>query len=626
MSQESASTEAYSLTEHVNTAQQRKRPRIESDSESIATTVAMADADGDIEEGREERGAIDPLGQRGRPLFGIGRHHFTQKKTYTFAKHFYFKIYANDWKRFGPGTENGSVKLAGFMSVIPWSALCMYISPDEYLEMVRSCNYAKIKETKFDLNFKSVRTPFDANSTDVAEANGNLNFQLCRWDNLEMMLPFAVGDIPYASDATQPRFYKTNAELINRLYGVSLLNLPENPENQRLPATMRERGLDERPIWSFHGGAGAHNGPETATGVEIDVQRYIASLPVGQYVTDCVNTNLVKNSPDGYSFTKVYRPKNGLITFAPSGFNPFNADLPQGLTFINHKTRMGDNRASTNPLVIQSNFNAQYIASAPTVNIAKTLAPDDPEANFIDDHSSAETWIINGPNPNYVKAPVTIDQDPTVHRNLGEVFPYENKNDNTPANKWKLLRDVTPEVFPDQTGFGYQADMFSYTTAYIENYQMYTSRNDPPIHHLPSMLIGAIPKTNRDNTIVNATFEFECRTQITIEAQEKHNVYMNMATQLVSNDDVASGTGVQQGEPLDPNFNDTRNYMQYRWQTNEVDVCLADNKYWNKSYGLAGKPQFEPYPYSWLLMSGSNSPLKTVVKKEKKKPYVKPKK
>jgi len=39
-----------------------------------------------------------------------------------------------------------------------------------------------------------------------------------------------------------------------------------------------------------------------------------------------------------------------------------------------------------------------------------------------------------------------------------------------------------------------------------------------------------------------------------------------------------------------------------RWQHNEKDVSLRDNKYWCGDYGLAGKPVFRQYPLDVPLM------------------------
>lgn len=79
------------------------------------------------------------------------------KWTKHYTKSFYVKIYANDWIPYQGQTANEH-NIIGFMTVIPWQALCMYLSPNEYLDIVRNNAYCKIGQSNFQLEFKAVST------------------------------------------------------------------------------------------------------------------------------------------------------------------------------------------------------------------------------------------------------------------------------------------------------------------------------------------------------------------------------------------------------------------------------------------------------------------------------------
>lgn len=543
------------------------------------------------------------------------------KTHHTFTKSFYFKIYANDWQRFFNGTN--TVGVAGFMTIIPYQALCMYISPNEYVELIRNSSYCKIKDSDFELEFKAVRTPFDANSTDLAEANGNLQFEIQRWDGLETMLPFSTVDIPYGADA--PVFNTSYAELIGRLYGSKSMYL--STATDPWPATMRERGLSWRPYWDFN-----QNTAPTAYGTMYQtVNTFISTLPIGEFVTERLNTNQCKMG-EGYCFSKQYKPKNGLITMASSAYSkPGPLAAIGSRTLINQKIRMHDWVPYTDPVTrgspqYQALYPQDYTVSGEVTKttdfFTKNIQHEEEDIAIPIDTTQAVSAYGPALAPNYRTAPCAL----TANEPPVDVGPYFS-NATNPFGVWKadtlhqidkVTKNLTTEganalidvafdnvqlgVTNDNFQFGYNNDMAYYTVANLENYNLFTSRNDPPIHHMPSMMLGAIPKTTKQgDTIVNATLEFECRTRITVECSQAHPTYMNLAYAPVAEQGYSVGY-------MDPHVAGLANpadvVFKTRWQHNEKDVGLADNnKYWNHSYGLAGKPLFNYLPFDTPMLA-----------------------
>jgi len=535
--------------------------------------------------GRAGSGSSSGGGSRGMHIFSPNRpmkQLHTSKHTYT--KHFYFKIYANDWQTYvtSTGTPEQQTDIVGFMSWIPWQALCMYLSPNEYMRIVRDCSYAKVVDSKFQLEFKAVRTPFDTNSTDQAEANGNLQFEINRWDGLEKMLPFETVDVPFGGT---PERYSTHIELITRLYGEGAFSQRPAAASTAWPATMRERGLTYRPSWRF----GA-SGNQTAFGTMYrDVNRAICALPVGEYVTERLNTNAVKMG-EGYCFNRTYKPKNGIIASASTAYSAPRNSQPTSSTRINIKERMKD--SATAPANQDA---AQYEALFP--NFTSALG----EASHIDpENFRSQSALQVGDGGSFIKSAASGVEFEGSGYPLNMKFGINGAT--TDRNYvWNTAAGFTQEpvitsasVDKDNVGYGYNNFMAWYAMADLENYSMFTSRNDPPIHHMPSMLIGAVPKTNKDNTIVNATLEFECTTSITIESQCVDPTYIQSTYVQVPEAGYALGFVDSYNFP---NTTDGYNYLfGGKWMHNETDVMLRDPKYWNHNYARAGKPLFEPLP------------------------------
>nr|WQF02863.1 MAG: structural protein [Bee densovirus 5] len=500
-------------------------------------------------------------------------------QTHTFTKHFYVKIYANDWHRFIPGNEPGTTSLVGFMTVIPYQALCMYISPQEYLEIVRNNSYCKIEDSNFQLEFKAVRTPFDTNSSDQAEANGNLQFEIQRWDGLEKVLPFDTIDIQGVTVPGETPTYtepKSYIELINRLYGLSFNDT--NTLDYNFPATMRERGLSYRPRWKFNATPG-----NTSVGpLYRPINRYISSIPIGEYVTDSLNTNQAKMG-EGYCFNKSYKPKNGILAMASSAYDPQNFIRP-GATQINIKNRMVDELA-TNAVSIPD---CQYITVWNQSN-TDVVGPND---QFKTVGVTCGSFLTNDNQKIQLRVPAIGDNTGTCPTTEDVKLRYELTapllSQYIDSNGTKALTNVN-----DCVGFGFENSLSYYTTANLENYQSFTSNNERPLHHMPSMMIGAIPKTNKNNTIVNATLEFEIRTSITIKCSSVHPTYMNMAIDTLGE----AGAELTFVDPMFRNaLNPFENVYGGKWFHNEKDVLLREPKLWHLNYGRAAKPKFTGLP------------------------------
>lgn len=532
------------------------------------------------------------------------------KYTKTFTKHFYFKIYANDWS---VTPDSTGTRVQGFMTYIPYQALCMYLAPEEYMKLVRDSNYCKIKEAKCQVEFKAVRTPFMANSTDTAEANGNLQFEIQRFDGLEKMLPFQVNDVPGRNGT--PISAKSYAELIQRLYGYTAFGrLPTAAATARLPATMRERGLSWRPSWQFSFGASFQN---TGTGSTYrDVNKEISSLPIGEYITDRLNTNQCKMG-EGYCFNKVVRPKNGIITSASSAFSTARQE-PAATTRINMKQRMRDPAPLTaNPLPNDPQYAAIYPIVSTTTGGLSIADPNKLTGSLIPPSGSAAPLnakaqfnISTGTSsdPYYpVASSGAINPPPAPPLNFSDVWnttPVEERNFITDTST--ITGSLSDSTTTDNFGYGYNNDMSWYALADLENYSMFTSRNEIPIHHMPSFMIGAVPKTNMDNSIVNATMEFEVTTAIEIECSDLDPTYINCAYDVLGESVAAPYTAEATRNPpqtwidsgFAPGTNDPNNGRLFggKWQHNELDVMLRDPKFWNNQYGRAGKPLFELIP------------------------------
>lgn len=537
------------------------------------------------------------------------------KHKHVYTKSFFFKIYANDWMRFATPTNDG-MDIVGFMTNIPYQALCMYISPSEYLELIRNSSYSKILHADFELEFKAVRTPFDANSIDQSEANGNLQFELKRWDGLEQMMPFTTVDLEGAEPTT---FTKVNSysELITRLYGVSLQQGPV--ANTTWPATMRERGLSWRPLWNFSNTAANTSGGT----MYLNLNTITSSLPINEFATEQINTNVAKMG-EGYCFCKSYKPKNGIITMASSIYNTNNVTRWPARTQVNNKIRYRDN-LPTGPGPILNN-SPQYIAvypittqntyltgqiettNAATSNSAATITNINPQMQSLEFQAvgscgadSSRYAATTGCIPNSTPSVHFSDfggQTQAVWNSAGNIeqISVVTGNNYTPINS---ITSPTPTnaiatIQNDNLWYGYNQELAAYSVRSLENYDAFTSRNEPPIHHMPSMLIGAIPKTNKDNSIVKATFEFEVKTRIVVESQHVHPTYTNIAYNAVAEPTIPVGY-------IDPVISalpdNTNTLFRTRFQHNEHDVLLGDNlKYWSGSYGLAAKPTFDFLP------------------------------
>lgn len=528
------------------------------------------------------------------------------KNTFTkrFTKHFYVKLYAQDWV-VTPDTTGTSV--VGWMNWIPYQALCMYLSPGEYMKLVRDSNYATVKEAKFQMEFKAVRTPFDANVTDAAEANGNLQFEIQRFDGLEKMLPFNVVDRSY-NDANS-KLNVSHAELIQRLYGITGFGRYTTGTNSKLPAVMRERGFTYRPQWGFE--SNSDYGSTAFGSMYRNYNLGISALPIGEFVSERLNTNQVKMG-EGYCFNKVYKPKNGLITAASSAFCTRRQN-PSSRTRVNVKSRFQDGGVDA---IAGSVDATQYLGIYPIISNdvipievsgvgnLKILTPGATNIFPSGVGSNSCTVAMSAEFPG-VNTPTATFEGPAE----GEGVTYAGIWQNARQVGWPPVDVVSMESeFESQNdtlGYGYNNAMAYYTIADLENYSEFPSHHDPPLHKMESFLLGAVPKTNKDNTIVNATMEFEITTEIVVEISDCDNTYINCAYNVFADDGAVSVDGVTplsnnvfMDQHFVPATGDTNNGFLYggKWQHNEHDVTLRDPKFWNKGYGRAAKPLFQLIP------------------------------
>lgn len=559
-----------------------KRARLDSEEDQSSGTTSM-----DTTASSESTGDDGVSGQKGSkgvhqftPGVPLKTQHTWQK---TYRKHFYFKIYANDWEIYQTTNPAGEIDLVGFMTVIPYQALCMYLSPNEYFDIVRSSAYARIKHTKFDLEFKAVRTPFDTNDTDKAEANGNLQFELQRWDGLEQVLPFDTVDVDFPFNNETVRTYKSYEELIRRLYGGAALGQGFDSK-LNFPASMRERGLTYRPRWKFLPNA---TSALTSFGpMARGVNAAISAIPIGEYRTDQHNTNQSKMG-EGYCFARNYQPKNGIIHQVSTAYAQAAYAGDNMYTMQNQKVRMNDRAANsvTSADAVQYITNFQQQPTGTTVNnLTSVLGTFELGAHV---GTTSDVIVKNGiVSRDSLDRPGRAADTIVEGTNEGNVQDYFN------------LTQVDIGQSQETNGYGYNNSMMMYTLANIENFTNWTSNNDPPIHHMPSMMIGAIPKTTKDPTkIVNATFEFECTTEITISCQDADPTYINMAYSVFGE---AGGTP---GNYMDSQFNTNpeSNLFGGQWKHNETDILNYTNKNWFQRYGRAGKMKFNDFDVQALL-------------------------
>lgn len=320
-----------------------------------------------------------------------------------FQKRFMIKLYSNGWTIQHGGVPPLDYKLYnGWMNYIPWHATCFYLSPQEYLNIVRNNSYATIKEAKFQMQLRGVRTPFTAGSSDIQDANGNLGFDICRFDRLEETMPFVVQDAPYGENPLEVSNYE---DLVNRLYGS--VSLSQNNAVTGLPATMIERSITMRPMWEFS------NSGYKAPGMNRNINQLCTSIPVYNAMTDCINSNQVKYDT-GYCFNQTYRPKNGVISCATTAFAPISY-------------RSVDNVRVKQPTRLETTKNPAPLKADNIMNPLVDQSYIDGAQGDISDycHATLENYsLFNGvkQEPNYHKMPsLCIGINPKINSDNSEV-------------------------------------------------------------------------------------------------------------------------------------------------------------------------------------------------------------
>lgn len=500
------------------------------------------------------------------PLKRLNNHtkHYTKK--------FYIKIYANNWiiGKLGSGTA-----LTGYQTVIPWHALCMYLSPDEYLEIIRESSHATLDEVGFEMKFKAVRTPFGVNNTETGEANGNLQFELKRWDGLERIVPFEIMDVDETGTQNE---YVTNAELIQRLYGIdSFYSLQSAIKPAQLPATMQERSFSWRPVWRFENDHAS--APEVGPH-QINPNLAISSIPIGEYEHESFNTNMAKMD-EGFCFNKVYKPKSNLLCQARSAFGGNRtSDSVVGRTLIKQRPTFVE-IAHTSPVVSSPQYSLLMPSVALTLTKTKFFTPDDNLSEPREVQSST-----GGTNP-WVPS-----QNQSVKEKMSGYFTAATDGvTNATLANGSTIQDV---------GYGYAEAMDYYTYAHVENYHTWNAGHDQPLQKLESMLIGAVPKTNRDGSIVNATFEFEVSTYCRVSTKNAHANYYQLAKNIrpgegALNNDGTSYSGTSDLSSYMRNIDNTKIWGN-QWQTSEGIPALKGRWTWDKSYGHCGLMNFMNLP------------------------------
>lgn len=568
----------------------------------------------------------------GRPLFPDGPFVGKNKCTKTFTKVFYLKLYANGMQEFI--AEDGvPMRVMGWQTVIPYQALSSYMTAQEYLSIVRNYGYAKIKHAAFQLEFCDIRTPFGVNLTEVAEANGNLQFEIQEFHGLEKMLPFQTVETNYPiSTINDVKPLNNFSNWINKLYGSKPFSQDSTVRQKTdWPAEMYQRGLDMRPMWQFSPSNVAAR--EVGTGSMFrSYNQHITALPFGKHATRRVNTNVAKVG--GVYFNRVYSPKNGIITAAPTAFDTkYEQYKPGRFTRINQPIKMDDMNAR-NPYPYQDPSKPQYTSnwfqdainaitsfSANTEVVSKVDGVIGQNVKYIDDNTYSNMALrvcstVNVPNPPLAEARIAgVDVQTTgtcgpsaTQNNLDirregietprivDLFNFPEANLLTGVNHSDktVLRDISPvrekatNNVRDVDGYGYSNDIEFYSRATLENYSVWTSRNQPPIHHMPSWLIGIVPKTTgpQDTSdIVHATATFLCKTAITIDCSEDSLLTTNFSYNYDVNqwqDPILAAEGT-----------DVPNYLYNgKWQHNETDVFLREDKAHTLDYARAAKMGF----------------------------------
>nr|WQF02844.1 MAG: structural protein [Bee densovirus 1] len=572
----------------------------------------------------------------GMPLFPEGRFTGPNRQTKIFTKVFYLKIYANGLLE--TISEDGQRRVLGWQTVIPYQALSSYMTAEEYLSCIREGSYGKIKEARFQLEFQDIRTPFGANTTDTAEANGNLQFEIQEFRGLEEMMPFqtVITDFP-TTDDTKLKSFDNFGPWIKKLYGDQPFSQDIEPRTKtQWPAEMYQRGLDMRPLWQFSpAGTGFK---EPGTGILFrDYNQHVTSLPFGKYVTRRVNTNVSK--VNGVYFNQIYKPKNGLITAAPTVYDLKREQKKVGrYTRINQPQRMSDKK-SINDTPYQDPSQVQYATDwlSQLVQVVTDVQPTISQINGINSVNNTNIWEADGrarrgmATCSYVDdeterrmfvAGVPTDTAPPTCSSANLATHYyrgpEVGSDNpglrdiydiaartvvssVTQNQYNVVSALNEtkgpvnEVFNDSVGYGYANDIDYYTRATLENYSVWTSRNQPPIHAMPSWMIGIVPKTigpkGGQDDIVNATATFLCKTAIEIELEDAPCVTTNFAF------DYDAGRYMDPIIDLARTQNEIGRYLYGgKWRHNERDVFIREPKLWAMDYARAAKMGFVDYP------------------------------
>lgn len=573
----------------------------------------------------------------GMPMFPDGVFTGPNKTTKIFTKTFYLKIYANGLTEYIDSTT-GARRVLGWQTVIPYQALSSYMTAEEYLSIIRDGSYGKIKWAGFQLEFQDIRTPFGTNVATVAEANGNLQFELQEFHGIERFMPFETVETDY-SDSPNPITitpFNSFENWIKKLYGDQPFSQDETPRTKRQwPAEMYQRGLDMRPLWQFSPPA---DKKLTGTGTMLrPYNAHVTSLPFGKWVSRRVNTNTGKVT--GVYFNKVYKPKNGIISAASSIYDVGSEHLNKDrFTRINQPIRMNDIN-SRNPVPYNDPSKPQYTSDwfPTTVQVVTSLIPILEPTVKITNITYDNVWTSDdGSYPTDAMVNCATNNDGTSSQYGFAVFPqqlpctlpsftpfhYKRGEDPEIPQPWRLheiynmvqktfcnavqtqstsyMTDVTVNTAQvatgenDVVGYGYQNDINYYTRATLENYSVWTSRNQPPIHEMPSWMIGIVPKTtgplSANDDIVNATATFLCKTAIEIEVEDHPCVTTNFAYDY---------TNERFMDPLVDKARSEGKLGTYlyggKWRHNEKDVFIRENKNWALDYARAGKMGFYRY-------------------------------
>lgn len=357
--------------------------------------------------------------EKGMPLLGPENHHdYLTNTSRVFTKTFQFYIINQNWQTFQM-PDKRATPLQFNTRVIPyfvfmWDLIMWYLSPTEYIDMIRTGRYSKIVASVFQIDYCSHMQTFTTNQADATTAgNGNLS-HIRVFRDFNQRKAFTVLDITNG----KPELEEGHSKLRNKLYGTQKF-LNTSTGTQDIAAVDGPRQYTHLPAMMTQ-----------ADQSDLLLEQNITSVNMLKATNEKFDT-----TQHGYSIPITYKPKQSIMAVGPSantGFQPeITDDANQGTQFnLVHYDRLMQQNACT----------ARHTSDG----------YDDEEALVPTDASGTDKFWNGYQNDPPSNQAITTAEN-YEHTTLEN---YGYKSSNTPWNikcTNPLMMGVEPRLFPDGT-------------------------------------------------------------------------------------------------------------------------------------------------------------------------------